>query len=722
MIKSFLSGIMAIICLLLVTGCAHDEGKSKHDLFYDKWQQMAKESKGYSPEQQMESEDLGEEIIEIVDIEQDDQQAAELADKPLPTKPVTIQIYSPTPIQEVLRLLAKGADQNIVISPKVKGQVTVNLKNVPWKDVFESILKNNGFTYVWEGDILRVLTLADLEQDQKLKESETKRVEKQIEARDIVRSIRYTKIVKIKYADIQDLQQTLVQALGGDSDDQQERNKSQRMSSGSDLAGMFGSINSLQDLGSGNGNASRSSDSQLSMSAPKGTVIADQTTNSLILRAGKNDMEMLMQLINYLDKPPFQVHIKAHIVETTKDTGRSLGVQWGGVGRSKTWDGLGQTNEAWIFPGGIDGSTGSNPAQGDYTSIFETGKGVSGQGFGLNFPAGDEIGQGLGPAGAGLGFMVGAIGGNILELQLSALEKENKAHILSSPSITTMDNQKAYVRSGAEVPYISREDGDTSVEFKDAELKLDITPHVIEKDLLKLSIKINKDEVDLTRTVEGNPLITTRETETSLAVRSGETVVISGLSKETVGDSNKGVPWLKDIPGLGKAFGGETSSNKMEELLIFITPNILDKRSEAKNKVPNSELTHKQLKELESTNDPEALKWVEQSKALLQKKNLQEAVRTATIAIALDPGLAQAYACRSQAYVGLGKDELAFEDTAALLYFDPKNSQGYALRAQALESMGYEQKALKAYEKSCALGSEKGCREHKRLFYELQSK
>ena len=720
-ILSFLLG------LFFLTGCAHEK-KKEHDLFYDKWQQMAKESRGYSPEQRMESKVLEEEIVDTVDIQQDELGVSETAAKALPEKPVTIQIQTPTPIQEVLRLLAKGADQNIVISPKIKGMVTVNLKNVPWKDVFESILKNNGYTYVWEGDILRVLTLADLKQDQRLKESEAKRLQEQIQAQDVVRSVTQTKIVKIKYADIKKLQKTLIQTLGGESEEKDKQSDSSTLASGGSLASILANVDSSQ-MSNNQASNSSVSNSNIRMSAPKGTVIADESTNSLILRAGKKDMNMLMQLIRYLDQPPHQVHIKAHIVETTKETGRSLGIQWGGLAKTEGWD---SGDNIWVTPGGTGGTTESDPQGGDYTSIFgsdegtgeqDLGKGISGQGFGLNFPAGNEIGQGVGSAGTSLGFMVGEIGGNILEIQLSALEEENKAHILSRPSITTMDNQKAYLKSGAEVPYVSTGDeGDTNVEFKDAVLRLDITPHVIEKDLLKLDIKIAKDEVDLTRTVEGNPLITKRETETSLTVKSGETVVISGLSKETVGDSDKGVPWFKDVPGLGRLFKGETSSSQMEELLIFITPNILEKRSEVKKTVLDTELKPKQLERLKATGNPKAKDWVKQSKKSLQAENWQEALRTASIAIALDPGLPQAYFCRGKAYLKLGKDSQAYKDSSKLLYLEGQDSKSHLLRARILEEMGYQRKALQAYEKSCALGLQNGCNEHKRLFYKLQNK
>ena len=162
---------------------------------------------------------------------------------------------------------------------------------------------------------------------------------------------------------------------------------------------------------------------------------------------------------------------------------------------------------------------------------------------------------------------------------MSALQKDGKLNILSSPSITTLDNQKAFTENGERVPYSTL---DTSVvpptrtvKFEDAVLRLEITPHVIDGQNLMMKILVKKDEVDLSRTVEGNPFIIKKQTETALIVQDGETIVISGLTKQREASSDSGVPWLKDIPVLGWLFKGEGTTYSMEEVLIFITPKIL---------------------------------------------------------------------------------------------------------------------------------------------------
>jgi type IV pilus assembly protein PilQ len=164
-------------------------------------------------------------------------------------------------------------------------------------------------------------------------------------------------------------------------------------------------------------------------------------------------------------------------------------------------------------------------------------------------------------------------------MQLSALQQDNKINILSSPSITTLDNQMAYTENGERVPYVSTSSSTTGttqdVKFEDAVLRLEIKPHVIGEKNLKMEILVKKNEVDNTRNVLGNPYIIKKETKTTLIVRDGETIVISGLTKQRTDKTESGIPWLKDIPGLGWLFKSRGTGESMEEVLIFITPTIL---------------------------------------------------------------------------------------------------------------------------------------------------
>ncbi len=137
---------------------------------------------------------------------------------------------------------------------------------------------------------------------------------------------------------------------------------------------------------------------------------------------------------------------------------------------------------------------------------------------------------------------------------------------------------KGHHRSGDEVPFQTVEDGEVKIEYKKAVLSLEVTPHVIDKDTLRLTIHTKKDELDFSRTVAGNPTVITKNAQTNVILFDGQTTVIGGLNKESQQKGDQGIPWLKDIPLFGYLFKGESKSKQMEEVLIFITPHILEEK------------------------------------------------------------------------------------------------------------------------------------------------
>lgn len=275
--------------------------------------------------------------------------------------------------------------------------------------------------------------------------------------------------------------------------------------------------------------------------SPRGSVSVDRHTRSLVMRDVAGNIERLTAFVKELDQATPQILIEAHIVEANQDTARELGVQWGWFWRSQHTDN--RTFEV-------------TPAD---------------RPFGVNLPA-NAIGN-VNPAAIGL--IHAGSAANFLELQLSALQRAGKINILSRPSIITLDNNQAVIESGTQVPFQTVEDREVKVEYKDAVLRLMVTPHVITSDLVKLRIEAKKDEVDLTRNVLGNPFIIKKLAQTNLVVENGSTVVIAGLSRERNAKSRTGVPLLQDIPGLGRLFQSSSRSGEFEELLIFITPRVL---------------------------------------------------------------------------------------------------------------------------------------------------
>jgi len=498
--------ILAILTHMLMLGCATKES-AKKEVFLEKWKSMAKDSKGYSPSSKVRSFDIQEQKPEEKIAPGKEKNLA--PEKPLPIQKVTLKMHE-ADVPVLLRALARLADENIIINAGVKGKLSMNVKDVPWDQVFKGILRTQGLNYSWEGDIIRVITLEDMERDLKIEAIQGTRKAQEMNMRRVETFL--TTVVHVDYADATKLKENLQEFLTKDKEGK-----------------------------------------------PRGSITVNEHTNSIVIQAIRDDIVKIIPLIEGLDRPTSQILIEANIVETTRDTARDLGIQWGG---------LYHKGKYWITPGANSAGVMEQPIS----------EGIDpSTGMAANFPVDLKTAAGL-----TLGFVQESVGKYLLSVQLSALESEGKLNILSSPSITTLDNQKAIIESGAEIPFQTvtgtGASQDVQIEWKDATLRLEVTPHVIGNQMLKMKIHTTKNEPDFTRTVQGNPTIIKKEAETNLILYDGETTVIGGLTKETNSGSESGIPGLKDIPGLGYLFKGEGKSNKMEEVLIFITPHILTQK------------------------------------------------------------------------------------------------------------------------------------------------
>jgi type IV pilus assembly protein PilQ len=521
-----LAGVM--ISTFMILGCAGQQAVQK-DPFFEKWTTMADTATGHSPAPRERSSTVIQELLKKSG--ETGREEATAPVRKLPTQMVSLKMRQ-ADIKTVLRALARIVDHNILVKTEIQGDVTIDFRDVPWDQAFKSLLGTKGLTYTWEGDIIRVLTFEDQELDLKRKTQEmgVRWVEPLV-----------TVLVPIDYAKPSDMKENLETFLTRSKEDK-----------------------------------------------PRGSVRVDEHSNSLIISAIKDDLVRMMPIIEKIDKPTPQIQIKANIVETSKDTARNLGIQWGGMYARQA----GNSN-LFVTPGGSAGSTtppGSGLSGGYTPTTGATG--IGGQGFGVNFPVAASA---LSGGAASLGLIFGSIGGNLLDIQLSALQKDGKLNILSSPSITTLDNQKAFTENGQRVPYSTLDTRVVppvrTVKFEDVVLRLEITPHVIDGQNLVMKILVKKDEVDLSNTVDGNPFIIKKQTETTLIVRDGETIVISGLTKLKETKTSSGVPSLKDVPGLGWLFKGEGKSETMEEVLIFITPRILPTLSRMETPTRNTGAT-----------------------------------------------------------------------------------------------------------------------------------
>jgi len=482
------------LALLLVSGCAQPQKTETADPFMDKWKAKAQESKGASPAPSAAPRDVVKETAaRPVDVRQD-------VEKPLPVKRVSLKM-SNVDVSVLLRALARAADVNIILNERVTGRSNINITQAPWDQVFLGILRTHNLTYAWQGDIIRIMTADDLEED----------LRRETRKRDLLTAESpVTRIVPIKFSEATKLQETAKALLTTDRS-----------------------------------------------SKAIGAVLVDQHTNSLVVNALPKDINAILAVIDKLDKPTPQVLIEAFIVEANKDVARDLGVQWGGAYQISGGDRRG-------FITGRDNATSSTTGtNSDIGSRKDPSTGNL-----INLPVADA-------AASSIGFLYQNVGKFLLSAQLTALQQEGKLNILSSPSITTLDNLTAMIESGRDVPFQTVEDGEVNIEYKKAVLSLKVTPHVIDSQTLRLAVKVNKDEVDFSQSVLGNPTIITKQAETNVIQVDGQTLVIGGLNKETTTDDRTGTPGLMDVPGLNWLFKRDGKSSAKEDLLIFITPTIL---------------------------------------------------------------------------------------------------------------------------------------------------
>jgi type IV pilus secretin PilQ/predicted competence protein len=289
----------------------------------------------------------------------------------------------------------------------------------------------------------------------------------------------------------------------------------------------------------------------------RGTMIVDARTNTMIITDTQRSLDEALALIERLDRPTPQVMIEARIVESSRTFLRELGIQLG-LAYSQITD--------RAFPNRID-VRGGRPAAGGGGGLVGPPAPAN---FLLDLPAAVATGTG-----GAIGFSLASIGGTVLDAQLSALESSGRGKIISSPKIATLDNTEAQIQSGRKIPVATISAEGTRTEFVDASITLKVTPHVTPNDFIGMKITATKNEADFSRVVNGVPTITTREANTDMLVKDGDTVVIGGLYRRTIQSNRAGIPGLSSIPVLGWLFRKDQEQDESDELLIFLTPRII---------------------------------------------------------------------------------------------------------------------------------------------------
>jgi len=288
----------------------------------------------------------------------------------------------------------------------------------------------------------------------------------------------------------------------------------------------------------------------------RGTIIIDVRTNTMIITDTPKSLEDVLTLLEKLDRPTPQVMIEARIVESSRNFVREIGIQLG-LASSQITD--------RAFPNRID-VRGGLPNAGESGGLVTPAP----ANFLLDLPAAVATGSG-----GAIGFSLASIGGTILDAQLSAMESSGRGKIVSSPKIATLDNTEAQIKSGRKIPVATTSAEGTKTEFVEANITLKVTPHVTPNDYISMKITAAKDEADFGNVVNGIPTITTREANTDMLVKDGDTVVIGGLYKRTISSSRAGIPGLSSLPVIGWLFRKEQEKDDSDELLIFLTPRII---------------------------------------------------------------------------------------------------------------------------------------------------
>ncbi|WP_444936812.1 type IV pilus secretin PilQ [Microbulbifer sp. JMSA004] len=423
-------------------------------------------------------------------------------------------------VRSVLQVIADFTDLNLVASDTVQGRITLRLDGVPWDQALALILKAKGLDKRQEGSVIMVAPAAEIAERER-QELETR---KQLEELAPLR----TEYISVRYADAGELFELF----------------SGRQNSGSSQGGFAG------------GGTSNSSANTPTMLSSRGSAIVDERTNTIILTDTEDKIAQFRELIEVIDIPIRQVMIEARIVTATSDFQRELGVQWDFV------DGTDVNDSTYgVGAGGVsldeDQALGSLSG-GDFDPLLVD--------LGVANPAGS---------------IAYAILKNdfYLGLELSALEDSGLAEVVSQPKVVTGDKQEANIQSGVEIPYQeTTSSGAASITFREAVLELNVTPQITPDNNIIMSLNIEQNSIgEYVSVGDGEvPSININTLATKVLVRNGETIVLGGIFEGTVVESETKVPLLGDIPYVGNLFKKTIRTDDKREILMFITPRILE--------------------------------------------------------------------------------------------------------------------------------------------------
>jgi type IV pilus assembly protein PilQ len=410
-------------------------------------------------------------------------------------------------VRAVLQLLADFTGLNLVTSDTVSGRITLRLKNVPWDQALDIILKSKGLTKRQIDNVIMIAPTEEVAAREQLELEAQQKIEELAPLR--------SDFVQINYAKAEELAILL----------KSEENR---------------------------------------LLSERGNVTVDTRTNTLLIQDTRAKLEDIRRLLLKLDIPVRQVLIESRIVIANNDFAKDLGVRFGTNFDGSVGDNF--TLTAGARPGYLNNT--ANYAPGVEFNDENMSEAENQEALMVNLPV-------TAPSG-GINFLVGKVGTYLLQLELTAMQTEGRGELISSPRVITSDQMQATIKQGVEIPYQeATASGATKVSFKEALLKLDVTPQITPDDRIRMDLIINKDNPDFSRSVLGVPPIDRREIETTVLVDNGETVVLGGVFERNKSTNQEKVPFFGDLPYAGVLFRRNEKLDNNSELLIFVTPKIL---------------------------------------------------------------------------------------------------------------------------------------------------
>jgi type IV pilus assembly protein PilQ len=433
--------------------------------------------------------------------------------------------FQDIPVRSVLQLIADVSDLNIVVADNVTGNLTLRLTNVPWDQALDIILDARNLDKRENGNVIWIAPAADIaarEQELLQAAQESRALEPLV-----------TSMISVNYATAEELKELIL-----------ETRQQAQIGGGGAAGGM-----QTQDRG---------------LLSIRGSVSVDQRTNTLLVTDTADRVEEIQSLVAELDRPVRQVQIESRIVIASSDFSHELGVRFGVTG-------LHQGSNILAVTGTSAGANTLNPAINPRDDGLLDIPTLSNR-YNVNLP----VTQGN-PGSIGLSFLTGNW---LIDLELSALEAEGEGEVISTPRVVTANQAEAFIQQGVEIPYEeATSSGAAAVQFKEAVLELRVTPLITPDNRVQLDLNVKQDTVgEIFETSRGGsvPSIDTRELGTSVLVNNGDTVVLGGIFQDETARSEDKVPYLSSIPGVGALFRRRANSTQKRELLIFVSPTIVE--------------------------------------------------------------------------------------------------------------------------------------------------